>query len=134
VSQFDDPIGVVEEWEAWGESGLTRTTVTNLKICTAQLLFTEALVILPVALGKHSPVSNYERILSPIYLLTLAPIRALGYGWYSGFLGFLVIVSIDVVFLSIIVFSVVRNHKIVGGVCLFVFNFLCFLVDAMQFF
>jgi hypothetical protein len=117
-----------------GESLLTRTTVTNLKICITQLLVTEALVILPVGLGKHSAVSNYERILSPIYLLTLAPTRALLYGWYSGSIGFLVIVSIDVVFLSIIIFSVLRNHKIVGGVCLFVFNFLCFLVDAMQFF
>ena len=118
-----------------GESGLTRTTVTNLKICIVQLLVTEALVILPsVVLGKHSAVATYERILSPIYLLTLAPIRALGYGWYGGFLGFLVIVSIDVLFLSIIILSAVRNHKIVGGVCLFVFNFLCFLVDATQFF
>jgi hypothetical protein len=99
-----------------------------------QLLVTEALVILPVALGKQSPVSIYERILSPIYLLTLAPIRALGYGWYGGFRGFLVIVSIGVVFLSIIIFSALRNHKIVAGVSLFLFNFLCFLVDAMQFF
>ena len=113
---------------------MTRTTVTNLKICLVQLLATEALVILPVALGKNSAVSTYERILSPIYLLTLAPIRALRYGWYGGFLGFLVIISIDVVFLLIIIFSFVRNHKIVGCICLFVFNFLCFLVDALQFF
>ena len=113
---------------------MTRTTVKNLKICVVQLLVTEALVILPAVLGKYSPVSTYERILSPIYLLTLAPIRALRYGWYGGFLGFLVIVSIDVVFLSITIFSVVRNHKIVGVVSLFVFNFLCFLVDALKFF
>jgi len=36
-----------------------------------------------------------------------------------------VVVSIDVAFLSIMIFSAVRDHKIVGAVCLFVFNFLC---------
>jgi hypothetical protein len=99
---------------------MTRTTVTNLKICIAQLLVTEALVIFR-AFYVNDPFPNYERIFASISLLTLAPIWALRYGEYAAFL---VIVSIDVVFVSIVAFSVVRNHKIVGAVCLLVFNFL----------
>ena len=98
---------------------MTRATVTNLKIWIVQLLVTEALVIYPPG-GQHL-IPVYERIFAPISLLTLVPIWALQHGQYDLFL---VIVPIDAVFLWTMIFSVLRNHKIVGAVCLFVFNFL----------
>ena len=91
-----------------------------------QLLVTEALIIYP-AVRANTAVGIYDRILAPTSLLTLFPIWALREGAYAEFL---VIVSIDVAFLSIMVFSVVRNHRIVGAVCLFVFNFLCVSIIA----
>ena len=111
------------------ESRMTSATVKNLKIWSAQLLVTEALLSYPPG-GQHV-LPIYERILAPISPLTLVPIFALRYEEYDLFL---VIVLIDVAFLSIMIFSVVRNHKIVGAVCLFVFNFLGVLFVAAQFF
>jgi hypothetical protein len=109
---------------------MTRATVTNLKIWIAQLLVTEAVVIYPAVRGNHV-IPIYERIFTPITLLTLVPIWALRDGVYAVFL---VIVPIDAVFLWIMIFSVRRNHWIVGAACLFVFNFLGFVFDAAQFF
>jgi hypothetical protein len=100
---------------------MTRATVTNLKIWIAQLLVTEALVIYP-AVRANDPRAIYERILAPSSLLTVAPIWSLQDRAYPAFL---VIVFIDVAFLWIMIFSALRDHKIVGAVCLFVFNFLC---------
>jgi hypothetical protein len=98
-----------------GESGLTRTTVTNLKICIAQLLVTEAVVGYP-AVRQHDSLA----LLAPISFLTVAPIWALQ---DRAFGAFLVILSIDIAFLSIMIFSISKNHKLVSGICLFVFNF-----------
>jgi hypothetical protein len=100
---------------------MTRTTVKNLKICIVQLLVTEALAVILVVLGDNLPLEIYPRVIAPISLLTVVPIWALRDGAYAAFL---VIVLIDVVFLSIMIFSIAWNHKIVGGICLFAFNFL----------
>jgi hypothetical protein len=100
---------------------MTRATIKNLKFWIVQLLVTEALVIYPAVYAKD-PVGIYERILAPISLLTVAPVWSLQDRAYGAFL---MIGSLDAMFLSIMIFSVVRSHKIVGAVCLFVFNFLC---------
>jgi hypothetical protein len=77
---------------------------------------------LPGFVHANDLLGIYLRIFAPICLLTLVPMPALRDGEYAIFL---VSVSIDVVFLSIMIFSIVRNHKIVGAVSPFVFNFLC---------
>ena len=102
-----------------GEGELTKTTFTNLSICIAQLLVIESLFkFYP---GNHAG-SLAIRILTPISFLTLAPIwafedRALG--------AFLAILSLDTAFLSIMIFSIRRNHKLLSSISLFAFNFLC---------
>jgi hypothetical protein len=108
---------------------MTRATVTNLKIWIAQLLVTEALVTYPPG-GQHL-IPIYERIFAPISLLTLVPIWALRHAQCAALLA---IVPIDALFIWTMIFSVVRNHKIVGAVCLFVFNFLGVVFVAGQFF
>jgi hypothetical protein len=101
---------------------MTRTTAKNLIICVVQLLVTEGLVIYPAFQTRHSLAQQlYLRILAPISLLTVAPIWSLQdkeYAWL------LLILSIDVAFLSILAFSVIRNHRFVSVVCLFVFNYI----------
>src|ERR1700682_5237446 len=99
------------------ESWMTGTTVTNLKLFIAQLLITEALVIYP-AVHQHDGLL----ILAPISYLTVAPIWAFE---ERAFGAFLVILSIDIAFLLVMIFSITKNHKLVSGVCLFVFNLLC---------
>jgi hypothetical protein len=70
----------------------------------------------------------------PVSLLTLLPTWGLQdllrYGWNDRFLIILAIVAFDIVFLGIMAFSITRNHKIIGGVCLFVFIFLSIVVVA----
>src|ERR1700693_192146 len=99
---------------------MTKTTVKNLKICLVQLLVTEALAITLGILENNLSLEIFPRVIAPISLLTVVPIWALRDGAYAAFL---VIALIDVVFLSIMIFSIVRNHKIVATVCLLVFNF-----------
>jgi hypothetical protein len=109
---------------------MTSATFKNLKIWIAQLLVTETVVIYPAFRGNHV-IPIYERIFTPMTLLTLVPIWALRHGVYAVFL---LIVPIDAAFLWIMIFSVRRNHWILSAVCLFVFNFLGFVFDAAQFF
>ena len=99
---------------------MTTAVVKNLKIWIAQLIVTEAFVIYPAVRGNDA-ITIHERILAPISLL-VAPIWAVRQGEYAIFL---LLVLIDVAFLSIMIFSLVRNHRIVGVVRLFLFNFLC---------
>jgi hypothetical protein len=70
----------------------------------------------------------------PVSLLTLLPAWGLQdllrYGWNDRFLIILAIIAFDIVFLGIMAFSITRNHKIIGGVCLFVFIFLSIVVVA----
>jgi hypothetical protein len=70
----------------------------------------------------------------PVSLLTLLPTWGLQdllrYGWNDRFLIILAIVAFDIVFLGIMAFSITRNHKIIGGVCLLVFIFLSIVVVA----
>src|SRR3984957_901979 len=70
----------------------------------------------------------------PVSLLTLLPTWGLQdllqYGWNDRFLTILAIMAFDIVFLGIMAFSITRNHKIIGGVCLFVFIFLSIVVVA----
>jgi len=85
------------------------------------LLVAEAMMAFPVLRGRQ-PLLD---LLAPISLLTLGPMwglqDALQSGWYGGFLA---VLFLDIVFVSIMAFSITRNHKIIGGVCLFIFIFL----------
>jgi hypothetical protein len=100
---------------------MSRTIRNNLVIAMVQLLITTGLFGYPIFLGRQPP----WLLLTPISLLTFGPIwglyDVLDTGSYGGFLA---ILCLDIVFLSIMAFSIIRNHKIVGGVSLFVFNFL----------
>jgi hypothetical protein len=98
------------------KGGLTRITVRNLKISVAQLLITEAVVIYP-AVHQHDRLA----LLAPISFLTVAPIWALQ---ERAFGAFLVILSINIAFLSVMIFSITKNHTLVSGISLFLFNFL----------
>jgi hypothetical protein len=98
---------------------MSRTTARNLLICITQLLVTESLLVVPDIIFRHTVTS--ESILAPISLLALAPIWAVE---DRAFGGFLAILLIDIAFLSIMTFSITRNHKVIGGVCLFLFNFM----------
>jgi hypothetical protein len=100
---------------------MSRTIRNNLLIAMAQLLVTMGLFGYPIFLGRQPP----RLLLAPVSLITLGPIwglyDALDTGWYGGFLA---ILCLDIVLLTIMAFSIMRNHKIVGGICLFVFNVL----------
>ena len=96
---------------------MSTTARKNLLICIVQLLLTESVMIYPVFYGRHPLVE----LLAPISLLTLAPIWALREGAYGGFLA---ILFIDVLFLSVMTFSITKNHRLVSGLCLLLFNFL----------
>ena len=82
-----------------------------------QLVITEGAMIYPVFYGRH-PLGE---LLAPISLLVFAPMWALRDGAWGAFLA---ILSIDAAFLSIMTFSIIRNHKLVSAVCLFAFTFL----------
>jgi hypothetical protein len=104
-----------------GRGAMSRTIRNNLLIAMAQLLITMGLFGYPIFLGRQPP----WLLLAPISLLTFGPLwglyDALDTGSYGGFLA---ILCLDIVFLSIMAFSIMRNHKFFGGISLFVFNFL----------
>jgi hypothetical protein len=94
---------------------MSRITRNNLLICMLQLLITEGVMIYPVFYGRH-PLAE---LLAPISLLTYAPMWALR---DRAYLALLAILSIDILFLSTMTFSIIKNHKLVSGVCLLLFN------------
>jgi hypothetical protein len=103
---------------------MPRKTRNNLFLAIAPFLVAEAIMVYP-ALHNYN-YHPFVFLLAPISLLVLAPVWAVQYGMQSGqYGGLLVILSLDVVFVFIMVFSILRNHKIIGGVCIFIFIFLC---------
>ena len=100
---------------------MSKTIRNNLLIVTVTLLIIEGVMLYPVFHGHHP----LWEALAPISLLTLAPIWGVQDGLQNGsYSGLLSILFLDIVFLSIMAFSIIRNHKVIGGVCLFVFYFL----------
>jgi hypothetical protein len=101
---------------------MSNTIRNNLIIIAVTTLIVEGLIFYIVIVRHHHPLWE---ALAPISLLTIWPIWGLQYIWQNGWdYGFLYIPILDVVFLSIMAFSIIRNHKVIGGVCLFVFYFL----------
>jgi hypothetical protein len=97
---------------------MSNSIASRLLICGAQLLLTELLLVAP---GIYDRTLSAESILAPISLVTLAPIWALQDREYAALVAILII---DIGFISIMVFSITRNHKIIAAACLFVFNFM----------
>jgi len=97
---------------------MSKITRNNLLLAMVPFFIIEAPISYLVFLGCITP----SRLLWPISLLTFGPIwglqDVLQHGWYGGLL---TILSLDIAFLSIIAFSISRNHKVIGGICLFVF-------------
>lgn len=100
---------------------MSKTIRNNLLIVMAQLVVTDAVFIYPALDDPHPWFIG----LAPISLLAFGPMLGMQdviqNGLYSGILG---ILFIDIVFLSLMMFSVMRNHKIVGCISLFCFNLL----------
>jgi hypothetical protein len=91
-------------------------------ICIVQLPVTEGLSI-----GFFARVSLHAGFLAPIYLAILPTFFSQHLqepGYYRAFLVFLLV---NIAFLSLIAFSIVKNHRRLGGVTLFLFNFLSIL-------
>src|ERR1700674_3503569 len=99
---------------------ISRATATNLKLCILQLLVTEILSICYFAVGRPVLLENiYIGFTAPI-LLEYGAIYPLEYRGY--FFGFFQVFLLNTVLLSILAFSIVKNHKLVGGFSLFLFN------------
>jgi hypothetical protein len=99
---------------------MSKTIRNNLLIVMMTLLIPEGVMLYPVFHGHHP----LWEALAPISLLTLAPIWGVQDGLQNGsYGGLLCILFLDIVFLSIMAFSIIRNHKVIGGACLFVFYF-----------
>lgn len=96
---------------------MSKTIRNNLMICIVQLLLTESVILYPVFYGHHPLVE----LLAPLSLLTHAPVWALRDEDYSALLA---ILSLDLGFLIIMSVSIIKNHKLVSGIGLFLFNFL----------
>jgi len=100
---------------------MSKTTRNNLMLAMVPLLISEGLMIYPVFFNNFP----LWQLLVPISLLTLVPIAALQDAWENGSYGsLLAIISFDVIFLWIMAYSITKNHKTIGGVCLCVFILL----------
>jgi hypothetical protein len=100
---------------------MSKTTRNNMLFAMVPLLIVEGLMSYPVFFN-HQPLWY---LLAPISILTLAPIWGLRDVMESGsYGGFLAIITLDIAFVSIMAFSITKNHKVIGGLCLFVFIFL----------
>ena len=96
---------------------MTKTTTRNLLISVTQLLVTEGLSVAPAVYDRKCISKS---ILAPILMLTLMPIWAVEDRAYGALA---MILFLDIAFLSIMAFSIMKNHMVVGAVCLFAFNF-----------
>jgi len=100
---------------------ISKTTRNNLLFSLAPLFVAEVLMCYPVFVN-HFPL---WQLLIPVSLLTLVPKAFLLAAWespsYESYAWLLALIAIDVVFLLTMVFSIARNHKVMGGACLLVF-------------
>jgi hypothetical protein len=103
---------------------ISKTTRNNLLVAMAPFLVAEGLMCYPVFFNSR-PLLN---LLAPISLLTIFPVLCLKAAWenpsYESCGWLLGLIFFDVAFIWIMGFSISRNHKYVGCVCLFVFVFL----------
>jgi hypothetical protein len=100
---------------------ISKTTRNNLLIVMASLLIAEGLMCDTVFFNGR-PISN---LLVPISLLTVFPINILRTAWetssYEWYGYFLALIFFDIVFIWTMAFSIKKNHKTIGCLCLFVF-------------
>src|SRR5713226_1010611 len=98
-----------------------KTTYENLGIwIVVQLLATE---VLSIGLFSRPPLGEPIRtgLFAPIALLFFPIFAFLDGNYLAGCFSLLV----DIIFLSIMAFSIVKNSRLVAGPSLFVFNVVC---------
>lgn len=103
-----------------GTGAMSKSIGNNLLLATVPLLLVEGRMIYPVFCNGFP----LWQLLAPVSLLTLSPTWGvwdfMETGWYGGLLTFIIL---DIAFLSVMAFSINRNHKIIEGLCLCVFIF-----------
>ena len=91
------------------------------RLCVAQLLVTEALMVLPVLSGHRFMGPDFAVILAPVSIVTLLPVGMLVNGEYIGLLVFLLV---DAALVSFMILLILKNRKITNCIYLFVFNYV----------
>jgi hypothetical protein len=94
---------------------MTDITIKNAKSCVVQLLVTEAVSI---GLFGRSAHFMYMAVVMPVALFFF-PVFAFEDRDYSAFL---VCLLVDLVFLSLMAFLVVRSQRLLARAALFIFN------------
>jgi hypothetical protein len=127
--------GSRQEWR-WIEQRMSQTTERNLVLCITQLLITQGLSMCDFA---FNPIYR-DRFQAPIIFGYAAPIIFVlpglsfvpGAPLYGYFIIYSIVLVLDLLFFSVMLWSITRNHKIMMCVCLLLFNFLGFMMTASE--
>ena len=115
---------------------MSKNTEHNLVICIMQLLITQALSMCYFA----SAPLLYDRFETPIIFGYVAPLTLFAPGFYfrpppplmAAAVPYAIVLFIDLIFLSVMTWSIARNHKVVSAIALFLFNFIGIGMIASQ--
>lgn len=91
------------------------------RLCVAQLLVTEALMVLPVLSAHRFMGPDFAVILAPVSIVTLLPVGLLLNGEY---IGLILSLLVDAALVSFMIFLILKNRKITNCIYLFVFNYV----------
>ena len=109
---------------------MSRTSVRNLLVCVVQLLVTESWSVYHFCLSQRAlwgePRAWRLGLIAPISLFVL-PFFALE---DRSYVNFWVGVLVDAAFISLMALLIIKNHRLVNCVCLFVFNFIGVLLTV----